>query len=152
MVWRSSFMTTLNYSLLFDLTFWYFVLSAFLRPSAYCNFMDHCFDFLTPLVGVMKDPYTVSFWSPSKIQFSSLSLRRLDIRSFFNLAVLLTYCSRRCNMSPDGVPTISVFISPSVFLFLQPLCIRSSLQCWKKNLPGYFWGVLNLGLLSLGIY
>lgn len=132
-VWKFSFMTTLNYSLLFDLTFWYFVLSAFFRSSAYNIFMAHCSDFLTPLMGVMKDPYVGSFCSPSKIHFSSLSLRIWELRSFFNLAVLLTHCGRRCNMSPDGLPTISVSISPSLFLFLQPVRIRSTLQCRQKS-------------------
>lgn len=149
-VWRFSFMTILNYSLLFDLTFWYFVLSAFLRLSAYNIFMAHCSDFLTPLMGVMKDPYVGSFCSLSKIQLPSLSLRRLELRSFFNLAILLTHYDRRYNMSPDGLPTISVSISPSLFLFLQPLCIRYSFQCWQKS-PDYFWGLLSLRLLPLGI-
>lgn len=130
-VWSFSFTITLHYSLLFDLTFWYFVLSAFLRPSAYNIFMVHCPDFLTPQTWVMKDPYTGSFHSPSKIQFSSLSLRRLELRFClivcflfyfgFDLAALLTHPGGTCNFSHHlCLPTISVAISPSLFLFLHP--------------------------------
>lgn len=82
MVWRFSFLTTLNYSFLSDLTVWYFVLSASLRPSAYNIFTAHCSDFLTPLIGVMKGPYIGSWYNPSKILFSLLSWRRLFL-SFY---------------------------------------------------------------------
>ena len=119
MVRRFSFMTALNYSLLFDLSLWYFALSAFLRPSGYNVFMAYCSDLLTPLMGVMKDPYIGSFWSPSKIQFSSLSLKILELWSFFNSAVLLTHHSRRCNMCPH------VF-SPSLSLFHLQFSLFSS--------------------------
>lgn len=57
MVWKFGFMTTLNFSLLFDLAFWCFVLSAFLRFFTYNIFMAHCSDFLTPLMGVINEPY-----------------------------------------------------------------------------------------------
>lgn len=73
MVWKFRFMTMLNYTLLFDLTFSYFVLSAFLKLFAYNNFMARCSDFLTPLMGVVNDPYVDSFCSPSNTALHIIS-------------------------------------------------------------------------------
>lgn len=73
MVWKFGFMTTLNFSLLFDLTFWYFVLSAFLRFFTYNIFMAHCSDFLTPLMGVINEPYADSFCSTAEVVFLIIS-------------------------------------------------------------------------------
>lgn len=65
-IWRFSFATTWNYSLVFDLTMWHFVLSAFLRP-----YNTSLLWFSNPINGGYKGPlqYPLMVFPPYHFTF-----------------------------------------------------------------------------------